>query len=144
MHDRTDGTSAFVLRTRYDLDRDPDGPGTMQDFAGETTLGTWTLSVEDVGPDSTSDSSLASWTLHLDVTGGFDCVGQPCTEPPPSYSVSGVTVDVDPAGTDLDFNWNAVVPALLLRRLPWKSSGKSVPPTYFVRRTENYDRSSRR
>jgi subtilisin-like proprotein convertase family protein len=111
LHDRTDGTTGSVLRARYDLDRDPDGPGTMQDFAGETTLGTWTLSVEDVGPDSTSDSSLASWTLHLDVTGGFDCVGQPCTEPPPSDSVSGVTVELDPAGTDLDFNWNAVVPA---------------------------------
>jgi subtilisin-like proprotein convertase family protein len=111
LHDRTDGTSAFVLRARYDLERDPDGPGTMQDFAGETTLGVWTLSVEDVGPDSTNNSSLASWTLHFDVTGGFDCVAQPCGEPPPSDPVGGVTVELGPGGADLEFAWGAVVPA---------------------------------
>jgi subtilisin-like proprotein convertase family protein len=88
--------------TRYDLDSTPDGPGTMGDFAGESTLGTWTLSIEDsVDDGSTEHGSLHDWTLHMTVAGGFDCDPATCPEPTPTEAPE-LTVDTAVNGSEID------------------------------------------
>ena len=85
---------------RYDLERQPDGPGTMADFVGETTLGTWTLSITDDGP--LSSGTLQNWTLHAAVAEGWDCAAWSCGEAIPSEAVAGLTVDKAANGANLD------------------------------------------
>jgi len=113
LHDRTDPGGFAGLNTRYDLESTPDGPGTMADFAGESTLGTWTLSVEDVGPDSTGDGSIEAWTLHTTVSDGFDCLPVACTEPPPTEAVGNFHVETSVNGSQVDlvFSWDPVTAA---------------------------------
>ena len=57
----------------------------MADFVGETTLGTWTLSIVDDGPASVG--SLQRWTLHTSVDEGWDCAPWACSEPAPGEPV---------------------------------------------------------
>ena len=101
LHDRT--PDQFGIDTRYDLETPPSGPGSMDDFTGESTLGTWTLSVEDVGAAETG--TLYEWTLHMSVTGGWDCVPS-CSAPLPG-EVSGLQLARSFEGSQLriDFSW---------------------------------------
>ncbi|RMG47969.1 MAG: hypothetical protein D6718_02585 [Acidobacteria bacterium] len=98
------------LNTRYDRDRQPDGPGTMQDFDGEPLQGTWTLSIRDVVPGPfPQGSTLRSWTIHAQVAEPFDCQPFACSDPtpdavPPSLSVRR-------SGADLVFDWPAATGA---------------------------------
>jgi subtilisin-like proprotein convertase family protein len=109
LHDRTDQDGSGI-RTRFDAERAPDGPGTMADFEGESTLGTWTLSVEDVGSVSTGTGSLQDWTLHAAVSDGFDCQPASCAEPPPTEAADNLHVELSPDGPQLDllFGWDPV------------------------------------
>jgi subtilisin-like proprotein convertase family protein len=100
LHDRT--PDEFGIDTRYDLETAPAGPGTMSDFVGESTLGTWTLSIEDVGAVGTG--TLNAWTLHMSVNEGFDCVGG-CDEPAPG-EVPGLLMGR--ASGELHFQWGGV------------------------------------
>jgi subtilisin-like proprotein convertase family protein len=113
LHDRTDPGGFAGLNTRYDLESTPDGPGTMTDFAGESTLGDWILSVEDVGPDSTGDGTLEAWALHAIVSDGFDCLPAACTEPPPTEAVGNFHVNTSVNGSQVDllFSWDPVTTA---------------------------------
>jgi subtilisin-like proprotein convertase family protein len=104
LHDRTT-TPESGVRVRYDLERDPDGPGTMGDFAGESTLGTWTLSIEDVGSASTGAAYLYDWTLYTTVEGGWDCQPRSCSEPPPADAPD---LQVEIAADDLVLTWSSV------------------------------------
>jgi subtilisin-like proprotein convertase family protein len=108
LHDNSG--SGSNLTTRYDLEADPDGPGTMADFEGESTLGTWTLSVEDTIWGINGNAYLNGFTLHVTAEGAFDCVPLPCAEPEPTESPTGLMVDkaVDGAATDLLFSWSGV------------------------------------
>jgi len=112
LHDQTDLGGSGV-HFRYDLQRSPDGPGTMGDFTAESTLGTWTLSVEDVGPVSSGTASIRDWTLHMHVNSGFDCRPAGCEAPVPSEPVSGLLVDKSVNGADLDLilDWSTLVSA---------------------------------
>jgi subtilisin-like proprotein convertase family protein len=102
-------TLGFGIHERYDQTRPPDGPGSMDDFVGESTAGTWTLTVEDAGTASYGDSILNEWTLHLTVNEGFDCVPATCSEPPPTTApVLTLRRVFDGASYDLEFDWTAV------------------------------------
>ncbi|MDH3785477.1 MAG: proprotein convertase P-domain-containing protein, partial [Acidobacteriota bacterium] len=108
LHDQTAGTSDFGLFTRYDQDRSPDGPGTMADFVGESSAGTWELSIEDLGAVSTG-GQLQNWTLYVTSAGAFDCEEATCAAPPLTEAPTGLTVGR--MGNDLDFSWNGVAMA---------------------------------
>jgi subtilisin-like proprotein convertase family protein len=62
LHNRT-GSSANDIVTWYDAETEPDGPGTMADFAGEWAEGQWELYVADMA--SIDTGTLHSWGLHL-------------------------------------------------------------------------------
>lgn len=96
--------------TRYDRDRQPDGPGTMADFTGEPLEGTWTLSIEDVvsGPFPTG-STLQSWAIHAEVAEPFDCEALECGDPLPGAVPP--TLLVTRSGDDLFFDWDAATGA---------------------------------
>jgi len=112
LHDRSAG-SGHGIETRYDLQTAPDGPGTMDDFAGETTQGSWRLSIEDLDPTGpTGDGRLRAWTLHIGVTGGFDCEPASCAEPTPTEAPElRVTTSKDGAALDLVLDWDPVAAA---------------------------------
>jgi subtilisin-like proprotein convertase family protein len=109
LHDRSAGSGAGIV-TRFDRDTAPDGPGTMADFVGESTIGTWTLSVEDVDPSGvTTDGYIRSRTLHATIQGAFDCVPQGCVDPIPVVAPELQVERVDD-GTQLDLvlSWTPV------------------------------------
>jgi subtilisin-like proprotein convertase family protein len=62
LHNRTGG-SAPDIDTWYDLETEPDGPGTMADFTGEPAEGAWELYVADLA--SVDTGKLDSWALRL-------------------------------------------------------------------------------
>ncbi len=113
LHNQVDLAGVNGLNLRYDLDRSPDGPGTMADFVGESTLGAWTLRVEDTGSLSSGNGYLREWTLHFDVDSGFDCHPFGCAEPIPGTEVTGVLVNkvVNGAALDLVFDWDSMAVA---------------------------------
>jgi subtilisin-like proprotein convertase family protein len=108
LHDQSNGFGGIDVR--FDLERDPDGPGTMADFVGESTLGTWTLTVTDAGSGSIGSGTLVGWTLHATVAEPFDCAPFACPEPAPTVSPDGLTVDRTAEG-DLVFDWLPVAGA---------------------------------
>jgi subtilisin-like proprotein convertase family protein len=109
LHDQSTSAGGG-LQVRYDLERTPDGPGTLDDFVGESVLGTWTLSVEDVGTGSVGDGALVQWVLHATVAGGFGCQVQLCGEPTPTEEVGTFHVDKSVNGSEIDlmFSWDSV------------------------------------
>ena len=66
--------------TTYDSDRFPDGPGSFADFAGDATLGDWTLTVSD--NRQVEVGTLESWSLLLTSLRPTD--GTPEAESPPA------------------------------------------------------------
>jgi subtilisin-like proprotein convertase family protein len=113
LHDRSAG-SGHGIETRYDLETTPDGPGTMDDFVGESTQGTWTLSIQDVDATGPTDNgSLYAWTLHTSVVGGYDCEPAICPEPTPTEAPDlSVDTSVNGDQTDLVLSWDPVVDAV--------------------------------
>jgi subtilisin-like proprotein convertase family protein len=113
LHDNTGIGSG--LHIRYDLEADPDGPGTMADFEGESTLGTWTLSGQDTVWGVFGQAYLNGFTLHVTADGGFDCGPLTCPEPAPAEPPDGLVVDrvVDSGdgSVDLVFYWGSVAGA---------------------------------
>ncbi len=84
----------------------------MGDFVGESTQGTWTLSVEDVGTASTGDGTLNEWTLHFLVDGAFGCTPRMCPEPTPTEAPDlSVEIAAGGAGTDLLLSWTPIAAA---------------------------------
>jgi len=113
LHDRTGGTAG--LYTRYDLEAQPDGPGTMNDFVGESILGTWTLSVEDVVYGTYGQASIGGFTLHVVAEGAFGCDVVTCADPPPTEAPDGLhvdkVVDAGDGSTDVIIDWVGVAGA---------------------------------
>jgi subtilisin-like proprotein convertase family protein len=62
LHNRT-GSSAANINTWYDAETEPDGPGSMADFAGEWAEGQWELFVADLAGVDTG--ILHTWGLRL-------------------------------------------------------------------------------
>jgi len=109
LHDRGAG-SGHGIETRFDRDTAPAGPGTMADFIGESTMGTWTISVQDLDPAGvTTDGYIRARTLHATVAGAFDCTPQTCADPTPvgAPDLRLATV-VDGQELDLVLSWTAV------------------------------------
>jgi subtilisin-like proprotein convertase family protein len=102
--------SGSGLYTRYDLETEPDGPGTMADFEGESIQGTWALSVQDTIWGAIGNAYLNGFTLHVTAEGAFDCAPLSCAEPPPGGSPDALIVGklYDADATDLTFSWNGV------------------------------------
>jgi hypothetical protein len=98
--------------TRYDLYADPDGPGSMADFEGESTAGTWTLSVRDTGITGPLTGVIRGFVLHVTSPDAFECEVSPCSDPIPTESpdqlVVGKTIDEGDGSVDLVFAWDSV------------------------------------
>lgn len=96
------------LKTRFDRDRAPDGPGSMDDFIGEQVQGTWQLSVGDNVNSAIPPGRINGWTLHLTADRALSCHPLSC-----SGAIPGVTngLTVTRQGTDLRFNWTATATA---------------------------------
>lgn len=112
LHDRSVG-SGHGIETRFDRDTAPDGPGSMADFVGESTLGTWTLSVEDLDPSGiTTDGYIRPRTLNVTIDGAYDCTPHVCPDPTPTIAPD-LRVEAVPNGSDLDLvlTWTAVAGA---------------------------------
>ncbi len=62
LHNETDGSEDDILGN-YDRTLTPDGPGTMTDFDGRATAGTWTLWISD--NERYVDGTLNCWTLNI-------------------------------------------------------------------------------
>ena len=73
LHDESGGSTADIY-TWYDRETAPDGPGTMGDFDGENSMGTWSLRVSDNSP--VNEGTLNEWRLEI--------YGIPTPPPPPS------------------------------------------------------------
>jgi subtilisin-like proprotein convertase family protein len=106
LKDQTSGGTS----TRYDRDRQPDGPGSMDDFVGEPLEGTWTLSIEDVvsGPFPTP-GTLDSWTIHAEVNEPFDCAEFECGDDLPDAVPPSLVVTR--SGEDLNIDWESATNA---------------------------------
>ena len=112
LHDKSAG-SGHGIETRYDRDTAPDGPGSMADFIGESTLGTWTLSVQDVDPSGVqTDGYVRPRTLNVTIDGAFDCTPQVCADPTPA-AAPDLQVTAVPNGSNLDLvlSWSPVAGA---------------------------------
>jgi subtilisin-like proprotein convertase family protein len=112
LHDRGAG-SGHGIQTRFDRDTQPSGPGTMADFAGESTLGTWTLSVEDLDASGiTTDGYIRPRTLHVTIAGGFGCQPIGCAQPTPTVAPNLQVTRVDDGSQlDLVLSWTAAAGA---------------------------------
>ncbi|ANM31319.1 hypothetical protein ABI59_19680 [Acidobacteria bacterium Mor1] len=90
----------FGIDTRFDQQTDPIGPGTMDDFVGESTQGTWILRVRNGAVQS---GTLQGWVLHLSVSEPLGCTPQTCADPTPG-ATDGLRVNR--VGDDLSFEWD--------------------------------------
>jgi hypothetical protein len=112
LHDRGPG-SGHGIETRFDRDTTPSGPGSMADFAGESLLGTWTLSVSDLDDTGvTTDGYIRPRSLNATIVGAFDCTTHACAQPTPTTAPNlGVTLVNDGTQLDLVLSWSAVAGA---------------------------------
>jgi subtilisin-like proprotein convertase family protein len=94
------------LVANYDLDRPPDGPGTMNDFDGKAAQGTWSLLVVDDVSGSTPPGSVRAWTLRFEATSPISCSPRTCGEPVPG--AVGTTLSVRAEQGDVILEWGAV------------------------------------
>jgi subtilisin-like proprotein convertase family protein len=62
LHNRT-GSSADNIITWYDIETEPDGPGSMDDFIGEWAEGQWELHIADLAGSDLG--TLHSWALRI-------------------------------------------------------------------------------
>jgi subtilisin-like proprotein convertase family protein len=112
LHDHAAGSGGIY--TRYDLDAQPDGPGAMADFEGESTAGDWTLSVQDTIFGGLA-GTIQGFTLHVTVEGGFGCAAVSCADPVPAAAVQQLHADrfqdAGDGSEDLAFGWNPVAGA---------------------------------
>jgi subtilisin-like proprotein convertase family protein len=94
------------LVANYDLDRPPDGPGTMNDFDGKAAQGTWSLLVVDDVSGATPPGSVRAWTLRFEATSPISCSPRACAEPVPG--TVGTTLSVRADQGDVVLEWGAV------------------------------------
>ena len=131
LHDQS-GSGADI-NTVYDNQTQPDGPGSMSDFLGEPTDGTWTLEIQDLergaGNQGTPAGTLDEWTLMLDTSQNpfcdpLDCGGDAI----PGEVAPTMTVAID--GPDLRLDWPAVSGASSYR--VWRSTSREFTEERFA------------
>lgn len=104
LHDHSASGTAN-LSTTYDRETPPDGPGTMNDFNDEVSLGTWSLQLVDDQGGKIIAGTLNSWSLELTATSAIRCHPLSCSEPIPD--IMDESLRVIPSGEeDLQFVWD--------------------------------------
>ncbi|GAB4223227.1 MAG: hypothetical protein Kow0062_22880 [Acidobacteriota bacterium] len=91
------------IHARYDRDRRPDGPGSMDDFVGESAQGTWTLVLGDNRNTAVPAGRLDRWELNLRADRALECAPLACPDAKPGEVPAGLTVER--SGDDLAFSW---------------------------------------
>ncbi|MCP3982126.1 MAG: hypothetical protein GY716_22700 [bacterium] len=100
--------SAGSHAVRYDEERAPDGPGTLADFVGQSTLGTWTITIHDTRFQGPGTGAITGFTLHVRTQGAFDCEVAACPEPVPAAAPQQLTIDKGTGSADLILDWAGV------------------------------------
>jgi subtilisin-like proprotein convertase family protein len=95
------------IRTTYDSQTLPHGPGSMSDYDGEIGTGDWHLYVEDLSGDMML-GIVNDWSLIFDTADL--CHEQTCGEPVPGEVADSLTVDKI-SGTDIHMEWGPVTGA---------------------------------
>lgn len=98
LHNRTGGSTDNLVQTYNDPATPADGPGTLTDFVGEYSNGTWTLLVSDnAGADT---GTLNSWGLTM------QALGPTC---PTREVIHNLPLDSNP-GWSADADWAFGIP----------------------------------
>lgn len=113
------GAGTADLVTTYDRDTAPDGPGTMADFVGQSSQGTWTLAAVDNTGGPVGAGSIRAWSLDLEATTPISCSPLSCGSPVPGEVPATMTIGEE-SGTDVRLAWSAVPGAASYR--VWKSA----------------------
>lgn len=127
LHDKT-GT-ANKLVTTYDSLTEPHGPGTMYDFDGEVSTGTWHLYVNDLEADMMA-GMLDGWSLDFDTDDL--CHDAPCSEPLPGEVAPMLELE-RLTGSDVRLTWEPVADAA--GYAVWRSSSPTMSGADTVGRT---------
>jgi subtilisin-like proprotein convertase family protein/subtilisin family serine protease len=131
LHDNSSSGTAN-LNTTYDRESAPDGPGTMNDFNDESSLGTWILQVVDDKAGPVKPGILSSWSLELTATDVIRCHPLSCSEPIPDAMDNSLRVS--PAGIeDLQFTWETQTGAAEYRI--WRSTMLTMDDAILVDQT---------
>jgi subtilisin-like proprotein convertase family protein len=103
LHNKTQaGVSG--IHTTYDDQTEPDGPGSLDDFAGSNPQGNWRLKITNAGNKT---GTLQNWTLHLKSNVPFNCNPVGCAQGVPAPV--GDTLAVARAGVnDVRLTWTSV------------------------------------
>ncbi len=117
LHDASGAGTADLIGT-YDATLVPDGPGVMDDFNGEASQGTWTLTIDDTTGSSVPKGTLNAWSVQLRATAAYDCNPLTCGDAIPAAVGETVTAE-DVNGSDLRLTWPAVAGATAYR--VWRS-----------------------
>lgn len=118
LHNQSRSGTADIV-TIYDQQRQPDGPGTMNDFDGEQAQGTWTLRVKDLVGGPNPKGQIRGFGLDIRAQTAISCSPLSCGEPIPGEVAPSFAVDRE-NGTDLRFDWPALAGATAYR--VWRSS----------------------
>jgi len=119
------GAGTADLVTTYGVDTVPDGPGSLGDFVGESSTGTWRLILIDDTPGPVDAGTLNAWAVELTSTGAFDCDPLSCVEAVPGDL--GDSLRVDPAGADdVELSWQPLAGVPQYR--VWRSSSPAMNP----------------
>ena len=135
LHDLSREGTADIAAT-YDAERQPDGPGTMNDFDGEQAAGTWTLSVLDNVGGPAGAGSLVAWSLDLTATAPIRCAALECGADLVPIEVAGLRANSE-NGADIRLSWDAVAGASGYR--VWSSDGPTFETEAFVGATTATD-----
>ncbi|HEX6850138.1 MAG TPA: S8 family serine peptidase [Candidatus Polarisedimenticolaceae bacterium] len=117
LHDRSRAGTADLVVT-YDRDRAPDGPGSLDDFNGQGSQGTWTLTVVDNVGGGNPAGSIRAFSLDLESSAPISCTPLSCGSPAPGPVPATLGVALENA-TDLRLSWDAVPGAASYRI--WRS-----------------------
>jgi subtilisin-like proprotein convertase family protein len=133
LHNNT-GSGTANLVTTYGVDTAPDGPGSLSDFIGESSAGTWRLFLIDDTPGPVDAGTLNAWAVELTSSGAFDCDPLSCAEPVPGDL--GDSLRVDPSGVDdVALSWQPLAGAAQYR--VWRSSAPAMSPDLALGQTSS-------
>jgi subtilisin-like proprotein convertase family protein len=131
LHDHTRGGTAN-LQTTYDRLTTPDGPGSMNDFDGETSQGIWSLQVVDDQGGPVPKGSLNGWSVELTANAPIRCNPLSCGEPVPGSMDDSLRLDRS-GPADILFQWDALPGAAEYR--VWRSDSPDMAGETLVGQT---------
>jgi subtilisin-like proprotein convertase family protein len=125
------GAGTANLVTTYGVDTLPD-LGSLSDFIGESSAGTWRLILVDDTSGPIAAGTLNGWAVELTSTGAFDCDPLSCAEPVPGEVGDSLTVNVSGAD-DIELAWTPLggVPQYRV----WRSGSPDMDPDVVIGET---------